>query len=212
MMTLPNIHQRLICGLDEAGRGPLAGPLIAAAVILPPDFDFAVQFPRVVFRDSKKMSLRQREKAYDLIVANAIAYKIIEIGVPKINANNIGWANRAIFEQLIAQIDADYYIVDGNLKLNPPVQAWGRTESRVRADESVQAVSAAAILAKVTRDRVMRELAEQYPDYGWAHNSGYGTPEHIRAIREHGRTPQHRTQFVDTALSEKKPKKKCEQS
>ncbi len=204
MTTNPDFHQLHICGLDEAGRGPLAGPLVAAAVVLPADFDFTARFPKIPFRDSKKMSLLQREKAYNLITEHCIACKIIEISVPEINANGIGWANRTIFELLINQTAADYYIVDGNLKLNPPVQLWGRTESRVRADESVQAVSAASILAKVTRDRIMHELDANYPVYGWAHNRGYGTREHIQAIREHGRTPHHRDQFVDTALSDKK--------
>jgi ribonuclease HII len=210
MMTEPEIRQLQVCGLDEAGRGPLAGPLVAAAVILPPEFDFAARFPGIAFRDSKTMSLLQREKAYDLITANATTWKIARIDVDTINANGIGWANRTIFEQLISEIAADYsvdcYIVDGNLKLNAPVQAWGRVESRVRADASVQAVSAAAILAKVTRDRIMRELDAQHPDYGWARNRGYGTAGHIAAIRAHGRTAQHRTVFVDTALSDKSAK------
>jgi ribonuclease HII len=204
MTTKPNFQQLHICGLDEAGRGPLAGPLVAAAVVLPPDFDFNARFPRVAFRDSKTMSLLQREKAYQLVIDHAVSHKIIEISVDEINAEGIGWANRTIFELLINQVSADYYIVDGNLKLNPPVQAWGRTESRVRADQNVQAVSAAAILAKVSRDRIMRDLDSQYPEYGWDHNRGYGTREHIQAIRTHGRTAHHRTQFVDTALSDKK--------
>src|SRR5260370_31111948 len=107
----------ILCGLDEAGRGPLAGPIMAAAVVFPPDFDFAACFPRVAFGDSKKLTARQREAAYDLIVAHALVCEVERIEVTDINAHDIGWANRTIFERLIARIAAERYVVDGNLKL-----------------------------------------------------------------------------------------------
>lgn len=197
-----------LCGMDEAGRGPLAGPLVAAAVILPDGFDFAARFPKVAFRDSKKLSRLQREKAFDLIRTYAVSYQIVQIEVAEINQHGIGVANKAIFEALLTLIQADHYIVDGNLRLTIPVALWGRVESRVRADESVAAVSAASILAKVQRDRLMSDLDLTSPQYGWRTNRGYGTASHIRAIREFGRSVHHRTQFVDTALSDKTLKRR----
>jgi ribonuclease HII len=191
--------------MDEAGRGPLAGPLVAAAVILAPGFDPAREFPNLQLRDSKQMTYLQREQAFTLIKAKAQFYHVTQIEVAEINAYGIGWANRAIFERMIAAIDADFFIVDGNLKLDVPVTRWGRVESRIRADESVAAVSAASVLAKVTRDRLMETLHERYPAYGWDRNKGYGTPGHIKALREIGPCPQHRVQFCQTALSKAAP-------
>lgn len=190
---------RLLCGLDEAGRGPLAGPLVAAAVILPPELDFVGRFPKVRFGDSKTLSMRQRGLAYDLIKANALALRVEIIPVADIDIYGIGWANRTIFERLIAQVEADRYVVDGNLKLR---NTFGKdVQSVVRADQTEQVVSAASIIAKVTRDRIMHELHAEYPLYHWNTNMGYGTTEHISAIRQHGASPYHRYQFVTTALN-----------
>ncbi len=189
----------LLCGLDEAGRGPLAGPLVAAAVILPENLAFTARFPKVRFGDSKKLSMRQREAAFELIAQNALALKVEIISVADIDQNGIGWANKAIFQRLINLIDADRYVVDGNLKLKVP---YGKdVQSVIRADQTEQAVSAASIVAKVTRDRIMRELHEQHPLYHWDTNRGYGTDEHIAAIRLYGLTTEHRRQFVTTALN-----------
>jgi len=198
-------YNTTLCGLDEAGRGPLAGPLLAAAVVFSPEFDFAVRFPELRFGDSKQMTRLQRERAFEKIIENAVAWQVETISVDEINQSGIGWANREAFERLITRLPADTYIVDGNLKLDLPPLWWGRVECRIRADESVMAVSAASILAKVTRDRLMHDLSREYPEYGWAHNSGYGTPEHLRALRRHGATVQHRMQFIQTALSKPLP-------
>jgi ribonuclease HII len=194
-----------LCGLDEAGRGPLAGPLVAAAVVFPSDFVFADVFPNVKFGDSKKMSAHQREAAISLIHEFALDVKIEIILVDDINIQGIGWANRAIFERLILDVEADQYIVDGNLKLANLGRRARRVRSVIRADQTEQAVSAASIIAKVTRDRMMAELHEDFPIYGWSHNAGYCTREHLNALRTYGSTIHHRRQFVTTALSRSNP-------
>ena len=120
--------------------------------------------------------------------------------MPTINTHGIGWANRAVFERLIAAVEADRYIVDGNLKLDLSREKRAVVRSLVRADQSEQAVSAASIVAKVSRDRLMSELHQKHPIYGWDHNAGYCTREHLRALVQHGLTAHHRRQFVETAL------------
>ena len=192
---------KLICGLDEVGRGPLAGPIVAAAVVFPSDFVFANHFPALKFGDSKKLSIHQREAVWSLIHEFALTVQIERIEVDDINAQGIGWANRAVFERLIMAVDAESYVVDGNLKLSNLGRKSRRVRCVVRADESEQAVSAASIIAKVTRDRIMRELHTQYPVYGWDHNVGYCTREHLNAVWQFGSTIQHRRQFVTTALA-----------
>ena len=193
------------CGLDEAGRGPLAGPLVAAAVVFPADFVFSDVFPNLKFGDSKKLSARQREAVISLIHEFALTVKVESIPVDDINMQGIGWANRTIFERLILAIDADQYIVDGNLKLSNLGRKARRVQSLIRADEIEQAVSAASIIAKVTRDHMMAELHEAHPVYGWNHNAGYCTQEHLQALRTYGTTAYHRHQFVTTALSRSNP-------
>ena len=190
----------LICGLDEVGRGPLAGPIVAAAVVFPPDFDFDSYFGQMRFGDSKKLSRSQREKAYEVIIAQALIWELEQIEVPEIDARDIGWANRTVFERLIGRIEAERYIVDGNLKLTVAPDRRGAVSAIVKADQSQPAVSAASIVAKVTRDRIMDRLHAEYPLYGWDHNAGYYSAEHFAAIQSHGITPHHRQKFVETAL------------
>jgi ribonuclease HII len=206
--STPEIYADIsrLCGLDEAGRGPLAGPLVAAAVIFPKGFNFAERFPKLPLRDSKKLSARQRQKAAEAISAVAETY-LAEISVSEINQQGLAWANKAVFEQLIAQIEAELYIVDGNLRFDPAHLGGraGQVQCLVRADQTVQSVSAASVIAKVRRDTIMEELAKQHPNYGWLSNRGYGTPAHIAALRAHGPSPHHRQQFVKTAL-EKEPR------
>lgn len=195
----------LLCGMDEAGRGPFAGPLVAAAVIFPPTFVFAEAFPKLPLRDSKKLSMRQREVLIEKIISAALTWKVEKITVAEINELGLGWANRAVFERLIGALEADLYIVDGNLKLADVGEKRPKVRCVVRADETDQTVSAASVIAKVTRDRIMHELHREYPQYGWIHNHGYGTPDHIAALRRYGATPHHRVQFVTTALSKPLP-------
>jgi ribonuclease HII len=194
-----------VCGLDEVGRGPLAGPLIAAAVVLPPGFVFSAAFPQVRFDDSKKLNSQQREKAADLIREVALVLTVEAISVDEINGQGIGWANRAVFERLIMRVDADRYTVDGNLKLGNLGRRSKRVRCLVRADATQQAVTAASIIAKVTRDRIMRDLHLDFPVYAWDHNVGYGTRAHVNALREHGPCSHHRRQFVTTALARSGP-------
>jgi ribonuclease HII len=190
----------ILCGLDEAGRGPLAGPIVAAAVVFPTGFDFGARFPGVAFGDSKKLTPRQRETAYDLVMTHAVVCEVETIDVHDINTNDIGWANRAIFERLIARVTAERYIVDGNLKLVVPLEKRAAVHSMVRADQTEPAVSAASIIAKVTRDRQMCALHAECPEYGWNHNMGYCTAAHVTALRKYGQSAYHRTKFVETVF------------
>lgn len=191
----------LICGLDEAGRGALAGPLVAAMVAFPPDFRLTEKFPALPFRDSKQMTAKQRAEAIRYIYEWAVLVETDVIHVPDINANGIGWANRSIFEALIWRpFEAAQYIVDGNLKLSNLGRKAPRVRCIIRADEQFEAVAAASIVAKVKRDQIMADLHAEYPHYGWDHNRGYGTAEHLAALRKYGVSPQHRQQFVATAL------------
>ncbi len=195
----------VICGMDEVGRGPLAGPLVAAAVVFPPDFDFRLVYPDLKFGDSKKLSAHQRDAAAEAIRDIALVLTVESISVDEINAQGIGWANRTVFERLIMRIDADRYIVDGNLKLANLGRRARRVRSVVRADETEQAVSAASIIAKVTRDRIMCDLHGDFPVYGWDHNVGYCTKGHLDALRQYGPCIHHRRQFVTTALAKLSP-------
>jgi ribonuclease HII len=155
-------------------------------------------------RDSKTTPRQRREEVAALVQTHATALAIAIAPVAAINQRGVGWANRDIFRALIAQIDADEYIVDGNLKPPaPPDRAW-RVRCLVKADAQASAVSAASIVAKVYRDHVMATLAAGHPPYaayGWERNSGYGTSEHLAALRAHGPTSHHRDLFVKTALS-----------
>ena len=187
--------RKTICGLDEAGRGPLAGPIVAAAVVIPKGLELDAV-------DSKRLSERQREAWVEDFKASApergIQFRIYEIDVWQINREGIGWANREVFRQLILQIDADEYLVDGNHKIPDLGEKEKRTQSIIRADQFIPVVSAASILAKTHRDRIMRDLNERFPQYHWDKNKGYGTAQHISAIKTFGGTPHHRGKYVDT--------------
>jgi ribonuclease HII len=187
--------RKTICGLDEAGRGPLAGPIVAAAVVIPDGLEIEAV-------DSKRLSESRREAWAEDFKASApergILYAIYEISAWDINREGIGWANREVFRQLILKVDAGEYLVDGNHKIPDLGKKEKRTQSIIRADEFIPVVSAASILAKTHRDRIMRDLHERYPQYHWNKNKGYGTAQHISAIKTFGGTPYHRGQFVDT--------------
>lgn len=182
-----------IFGLDEAGRGALAGPLVATAVAL----NYKSQILRL--KDSKKLSLRQRERFYELITNSGAEIKTEIISVRQINNRGIGWANKEVFKRLIRNINADKYIIDGNMKLKVRGKT-DRMKSIVAADATRKCVMAASIIAKVTRDRLMAELHEEFPLYGWKENAGYGTKKHIEAILKKGKAKHHRDVYVTTAL------------
>ncbi|MCL4880132.1 MAG: ribonuclease HII [Anaerolineae bacterium] len=184
---------RLICGIDEAGRGPLAGPIIAVAVVAPEDYAIEAV-------DSKRLSAKKRE-AWVADHEGRVEYFVECIDVPEIDLYGIGWANREIFQRLVRRVEADYYIVDGNLKLTDLGDKARRTECRIRADQSTPIVSAASILAKTIRDEIMRGLHEAYPHYHWVSNKGYGTKQHISAIKTFGASPHHRKEYANTVTN-----------
>ena len=193
------------CGLDEVGRGALAGPLVAAAVVLPEDITVLLGAHARYLRDSKTVPRQRRSEMSELIHRHALAVEIVAIPIDMINRHGIGWANREAFARLIACIGSDEYIdeyiIDGRIRPDAPPDRAALVRCLVKADALVPAVAAASLVAKVYRDAVMEELHRDFPRYGWDKNSGYGTAFHLAALREFGTTPEHRTIFVRTALS-----------
>jgi ribonuclease HII len=175
-------YQR-IAGLDEAGRGPLAGPLVCAACIpffpLPPGLN-----------DSKKLSPLKRERIYQHLITSSI-YQISIIGVEEIDRLNILQATFEGFRRSAAAFPIDYRLIDGNLY---PFDLPG--EALIGGDGLSASIAAASVLAKVTRDRILDELAISYPGYGFEKNKGYGTAQHLAALRRLGPTPIHRRTFL----------------
>ena len=182
-----------VCGVDEAGRGPLAGPVCAAAVILPQDLVIEG------LDDSKKLTEKKREALYEIITEKAVAYGIAFGTVEEIEEVNILGATYIAMCRAVEQLSgkADYVLVDGN-RFPPMLQIKG--ECIVKGDSKSMSVAAASILAKVTRDRLLLEYAEKYPQYGFEKHKGYGTKAHIEAIKEHGVTDIHRPSFLKKLL------------
>lgn len=183
------------CGVDEAGRGPLAGPVYAAAVILSPDD------PIAGLNDSKKLSEKKREQLFDEICQRAVAYSIACATVEEIEAHNILQATFLAMRRAVEglQVAPKLAVIDGN-RTPPglPIPA----ETVVKGDALSESIAAASILAKVSRDRVMLELDKQYPVYGFAGHKGYGTAAHVAALREYGPSPVHRPSFLTKILKE----------
>ena len=176
----------IIAGMDEAGRGPLAGNVVAACVVMPREPVLAW------IDDSKKLSEIRREKVYDEIMSCALAVGIGEVGPEEIDRINILEATKKAMREAAAQIHANIFLIDAvkGLGLN------GTEIPIIKGDAVSYSIAAASIIAKVTRDREMRILDQKYPEYGFAKNKGYGTPEHIAAIRKYGLTPEHRRSFT----------------
>jgi len=183
----------LVAGVDEAGRGPLAGPVVAAAVILD---DLK---PIAGLNDSKKLTEKRREKLYDEILAKALCCSIAEASVQEIDELNILQATLLAMRRAVdgLRLKPVKVLVDGN---RLPVLDV-RAEAIVQGDALVPAISAASILAKVHRDRLCAQLHVQYPEYGFDRHKGYGTAEHLQALTEHGPCPWHRTSFAPVARS-----------
>ena len=179
---------RLLCGVDEAGRGPLAGPVCAAAVILPRGLVIAD------LNDSKKLTEKKREALYDVIVEKALAYGIAFASVKEIEEQNILNATFLAMNRALAQLDPqpELALIDGNR--NTGIQMPSRCV--VKGDAKCADIAAASILAKVTRDRYMLEMAEQYPEYRFEQHKGYGTKLHYEVLREYGPSPIHRMSFL----------------
>lgn len=179
---------RHICGIDEAGRGPLAGPVCAAAVILP----VGCQIDGL--DDSKKLSEKKREALFQPIISQAVSYGIGWASEAEIDERNILQATFLAMQRAVEAmgLSPDYALVDGNRM--PVLEIPGRTI--VKGDGKSPSIAAASILAKVSRDRLLREMDQQYPQYGFARHKGYGTKEHYAAIRQYGILPIHRRTFL----------------
>ena len=185
-----------VCGVDEAGRGPLCGPVVAAACILP--MGLVIEG----LNDSKKLTAKKREKIFDWICENAIAYCIAEASVEEIDRLNILEADLLAMRRAIdgLQVPADFALIDGNIARDFQIPA----KAVVHGDAISPSIAAASILAKVTRDRQCEELDRAYPQYGIAKHKGYGTKAHMDALRTYGPSPIHRKQFI--RFLEKEPK------
>lgn len=175
-------------GCDEAGRGPLAGPVFAAAVILPPDFHHPL------LNDSKKMTEKARDILRPIIEKEAVAWAVEEVSAEEIDRINILWASVTGMQRAVLKLKVkpDFLLIDGN-RFRP----FGdyRYATVVHGDATYASIAAASVLAKTWRDEHMRRLAAMFPQYGWDRNMGYPTPEHIRAIKEYGYTEHHRKSF-----------------
>ena len=182
-----------ICGVDEAGRGPLAGPVYAAAVILWPDK------PILGINDSKKLSEKKREALFEVICEQAAAYSIASASVEEIERFNILGATYLAMTRAVEglAVTPQLALIDGN-RLPPALKIPAK--HIVKGDALSESIGAASILAKVSRDRVMREMDTEYPEYGFAVHKGYGTVAHIAALREFGPCPAHRPSFLTKIL------------
>ena len=182
---------RIEAGCDEAGRGPLAGPVYAAAVILPPDFFHPL------LNDSKQMSEKAREELRPIIEKEAVAWAVEAVSPEEIDKLNILWASVTGMQRAVLRLNPapQFLLVDGN-KFRP-FGPYGFKDYKtvVHGDATFASIAAASVLAKTYRDDEMRRLAQLYPEYGWDRNMGYPTPEHIEAIRRNGLTPLHRKSF-----------------
>lgn len=180
-------------GCDEAGRGPIAGPVFAAAVILPDGFSHPL------LDDSKKMSPKARALLRTIIEKEAVAWAVEEVGVEEIDTLNILWASVTGMQRAVRKLSVrpDFLLVDGNRFR--PMEGYDYT-TVVHGDAIYASIAAASVLAKTHRDERMLELAREYPAYGWESNMGYPTPGHIEALRRYGPTPYHRRSFHPRAL------------
>lgn len=177
-----------ICGVDEAGRGPLCGPVFAAACILP--MGLVIDG----LNDSKKLSAKRRSELSEIIKANAIAYCIAQASVSEIDELNILEADMLAMRRAVEGLSqrADFAIIDGNVSRGFEIP----TMTLIKGDATSPSVAAASILAKVARDELCIEMDRQYPEYGIAKNKGYGTREHMGALRKYGPSPIHRRKFI----------------
>ena len=179
---------RLEAGCDEAGRGPLAGPVFAAAVILPRGFSHPL------LNDSKQMSASAREELRPVIESEALAWAVVSVSAEEIDRLNILGASIAGMQRAVRalKVKPDFLLIDGNRFR--PFDGF-KYATVVHGDATYASIAAASVLAKTARDAYMLELAGKYPGYGWEHNFGYPTKEHIDAIRRLGYTPEHRKSF-----------------
>ena len=180
-----------VAGMDEVGRGPLAGPVVTACIIVPKD--------KLILgvNDSKKVAEKKREKLFDLLMENAEYVRTGWKTPAEIDEMNILAATKAAMEEAAAGAEGAHFLVDAVTGLHLP----GPVTPIIHGDAVSYMIAAASIIAKVTRDRYMIELDEKYPQYGFARNKGYGTAEHIAALKEYGPCPEHRRSFIQGILS-----------
>jgi len=189
-----NSKVRFIAGVDEAGRGPLAGPVVAAAVI----FNNSAFIEKV--NDSKKISENVREHLYNIIIDKALAFGVGIVNEKTIDEINILNATMKAMEKAVNNLDItpDIVLIDGNRAFKSSLE----TRTVIKGDSQSFSIAAASIIAKVTRDRIMRKISPSYPEYFWNKNKGYGTREHIEAIKEHGPTSIHRISFLSNIIEQ----------
>lgn len=183
-----DVGYRHVCGIDEAGRGPLSGPVVAAACVLEPGTEIQG------LNDSKKLTPKKRDLLYDLVIERATDFAVGFATPEEVDSINILNATMLAMRRAIAALKepADYALVDGNCIRDYPIPA----RAIIKGDSLSMSVAAASILAKVTRDRLCLEDDRQYPMYGFAKHKGYGTAEHIAALRTYGPCPIHRKTFL----------------
>lgn len=189
-------HLGYVCGIDEVGRGPFAGPVVAGAVILPKDCDI------LYINDSKKLSEKKREELYGEIMEKAIAVQVGYASPARIDEINILQATYEAMREAVSKLT-----ITPQVLLNDAVTIPGITIPQVpiiKGDAKSVSIAAASIVAKVTRDRLMREYDKIMPEYGFASNKGYGSKEHIEALRKYGATPIHRKSFIKNVFGEQK--------
>lgn len=193
-----SLNVPLLCGVDEAGRGPLAGDVYAAAVILPPD----AELPGL--NDSKKLSEKKREALYDLICAQAVSYCVATATPEEIDRLNILNATFVAMQRAIdgLSVPPDYVLIDGNRRPATIIQPCSCV---VKGDATSASIAAASILAKVSRDRYMKQIAERYPEYGFTKHKGYPTKDHYAAIAEYGVLDIHRKSFLKKMAGASEP-------
>ena len=180
---------RVEAGLDEAGRGPLVGPVYAAAVILPPDFHHPL------LNDSKQMKRKDRDALREVIEKEAVAWAVEAVSAEEIDQLNILRASITGMQRAVRRLSVrpEFLLVDGNRFYPMPEKI--PFQCIVKGDATYASIAAASVLAKTWRDEYMTQLAKEYPQYGWDHNMGYPTPDHIAAILQFGFTPHHRKSF-----------------
>ncbi|MEE1527817.1 MAG: ribonuclease HII [Blautia sp.] len=187
-------HLGYICGIDEVGRGPFAGPVVAGAVILPPDCEI------LYVNDSKQLSEKMREQLYDEIMEKAVSVAVGYASPQRIDEINILQATYEAMREAVSKLD-----VTPQILLNDAVTIPQITIPQVpiiKGDAKSISIAAASVVAKVTRDRLMREYDKIMPEYGFASNKGYGSKEHIEAIKKYGPTPIHRRSFIHNVTGE----------
>lgn len=179
---------KIICGTDEAGRGPLAGPVYAAAVILP------VGYETEGLNDSKKISEKKREKLFEIIKKDALAYSVCSASVEEIDRLNILNAAQLAMRRCVSELTPvpELVLVDGNVARDFPIESV----TVIKGDAKSPNIAAASILAKVTRDRICLEMDKEYPQYNFKKHKGYPTKEHMDAVRKFGPCPLHRKTFL----------------